>query len=97
MTRALISLSLALGLGAAMAGCRSDSDRNRTQAMAGTAPTTSAATPVPGAGPTGPGAGPAGVVSRLTGDDDSEVTPQLEQIVFDALARDVDDAPLEGF
>ena len=94
-THAVRTLTITLALGLAVAGCRNDS-RNRGGAgpNAAASPTASPS-PVPG-GSAAPN--PAdGVVARLTGDDDSEVSPQLEQIVFAALQRDVDDTPLEGF
>ena len=36
-----------------------------------------------------------GTVGQLTGDADDEVTPELQQLVEDALARGEDDEPLE--
>jgi len=46
---------------------------------------------------TTPAAAGPGVVGQLTGDDDSEVDPQLQLLVADALTRGETDEPLEGF
>ena len=38
-----------------------------------------------------------GIVFTLSGDDDSQVSDQVEQVVFAAVQRGADDEPLEGF
>ena len=38
-----------------------------------------------------------GVVGQLTGDADDDVSPQLQDLVEDALARGDSDEPLDGF
>jgi type II secretory pathway component PulM len=91
MTRTLSSLCLALALGAAVAGCRNDSNRSSAVAAAPSPSPSASPAPVTSASLAD------GIVARLTGDQDGQVTPQLEQIVFDAYGRDVDDTPLEGF
>ena len=80
----------------AFLGC-SDSNRDGFVA-AGTS------NPSGGAGPGGGGGGSAsnsgatpGIVGQLTGDPDDEVSPQLQDLVGQALARNADDDPLEGF
>jgi hypothetical protein len=36
-------------------------------------------------------------VGEVTGDDDSEVSPELATLTYQAFQRDADEEPLEGF
>jgi hypothetical protein len=67
----------------ALSGC-SDNDRKKRSALPATQQS---------AGGTGTQTTAAGTVSQLIGDDDSEVSPQLQQLVADAVVLGDSDEP----
>ncbi|MCA8922477.1 MAG: hypothetical protein KDD82_11750 [Planctomycetes bacterium] len=89
------SLALVFAVSLAAVGCRDSSSRpGASPGAAG-----NAGPPSSNQNPSGPpGAAPqAQTVAQLTGDPDDQVSPQLQGLVAQALARGDSDDPLEGF
>lgn len=94
MTRVLASLTLILGVSLAAAGC-SDSRKSNGASGGGPQNATASTPSVPGGAPANTATPSAGIVGALTGDDDSQVSKEVEALVYQANLRGEQDQPLD--